>query len=423
MLPSKRRYLLVSLPVLAFSLLGPATWADTLTITSQPPGATVEIDGVVVGTTPYESKVPGGYFHKTHTVFGERLTHPMVARIYKDGYTAQETKLTEGPFEWVALNGANHGRYWLLKSKKVSVTLQPASRVFNGSVRTSLAGERKIDLRPDLPIEKVIEMASPAIVKIRNAGGWGTGFLITDTGVVATNHHVVEGAATVSVQLGDKRELLGKVVYTDHRLDLAMVKLDGEGFPRLALADVSEVRAGQTAIAIGNPSGGLPGTVTRGIVSAVGSGEDKGPGTWIQTDAAINPGNSGGPLLNAQGEVIGITTQKEFLSADGRALEGIGFALSASDLTSILLRFYPVATPVSSAPAAAGTGSLSITSDAHAEIYVDGKFVGESPATLQLTTGVHHIEVKAVGKKAWERNLEVMKDSQVTLHPLLEQQP
>src|SRR2546425_12296265 len=79
--------------------------ADTLRVTSNPTGATVEIDGVVVGTTPYEMKVPGGYFHKTHSVFGARLGHPMVLRVSKDRYATKEIIMTEGPMPWVALNG------------------------------------------------------------------------------------------------------------------------------------------------------------------------------------------------------------------------------------------------------------------------------------------------------------------------------
>src|ERR1700737_114939 len=100
-------------------------------------------------------------------------------------------------------------------------------------------------------------------------------------------------------------------------------RLDAKGLPALRLADISTVRAGQPVIAIGNPTEGLPNTVTKGIVSGVGKFSELqgltqneglefertyGAGTWIQTDAAINPGNSGGPLLNAQGEVIGVTT-------------------------------------------------------------------------------------------------------------------
>ncbi|MGD1212343.1 MAG: PEGA domain-containing protein [Candidatus Acidiferrales bacterium] len=189
-----------------------------MTITSSPAGATVEIDGVVVGTTPYRVKYPGGYFHKTHTVFGERLEHSMTVRIYKDGYTSQEIALTEGPFEWVALNGRNHGRYWLLKANQIHTTLEQVSTAFNGSVHTSLTAANDGELRPEIPTEQLVEVATPAVVKLRDADGWGTGFLLTDTGVIATNHHVAEGNVSLDVIFSDGTKLLGKVVYTDTRI-------------------------------------------------------------------------------------------------------------------------------------------------------------------------------------------------------------
>jgi serine protease Do len=85
--------------------------AETLKVTSTPSGARVEIDGIAVGTTPYETKVPGGYFHKTHSVFGARLEHPMVLRVSMEGYATKEILMTEGPMRWVALNGTDHGDY------------------------------------------------------------------------------------------------------------------------------------------------------------------------------------------------------------------------------------------------------------------------------------------------------------------------
>ncbi|MGA8870885.1 MAG: PEGA domain-containing protein [Candidatus Acidiferrales bacterium] len=126
MQPSRRHCLCASVALL-LCLLGPRTHAETLTITSSPKGATVEIDGIVVGTTPYRLKVPGGYFHKTRTIFGQTLQHQMVLRIYEDGYTSQEMKLADGPFEWTALNGRDYGKYWLLKANHVEATLQPVS--------------------------------------------------------------------------------------------------------------------------------------------------------------------------------------------------------------------------------------------------------------------------------------------------------
>jgi len=107
-------------------LFGTRTLADNLTINSSPSGATVEVDGVLVGTTPCQIKYPGGYFHKTRSVFGERLQHAVVIRISKEGYATQEISFTEGPFEWVNLKGKNYGKYWLLKTKKLA-TLQRVS--------------------------------------------------------------------------------------------------------------------------------------------------------------------------------------------------------------------------------------------------------------------------------------------------------
>lgn len=219
-------------------------------------------------------------------------------------------------------------------------------------------------------------------------------------------------------------------------------------------------------------------SVTKGIVSAVGKFGDAGPGTWIQTDAPINPGNSGGPLLDTRGEVIGINTLKLIK----KNVTGIGFALSATDLLHVLQRFYPnVSTatsakiegsapgsaatsaggvvpaetngansPVSAAsgsqpefgtPASAsqqadatadstasqaphGTGTVMITSEPEsAEIYVDEKFVGNAPAKLKLGIGTHTIVMKAAGYAEWKRTLEILKDSQVTLKPLLDRLP
>src|SRR5260370_42305461 len=111
----------------------PSVKAETLRVTSNPPGATVEIDGVVVGTTPYEMKVPGGYFHKTHSVFGARLGHAMTLRVSKDGYATKEIGMTEGPMPWVALNGTYHGDYWLLKTNQFDVVLEPVSKSFTGA--------------------------------------------------------------------------------------------------------------------------------------------------------------------------------------------------------------------------------------------------------------------------------------------------
>jgi hypothetical protein len=230
MQPSRRHCLYASLALLACLLLASRTNAETLTITSSPAGATVEIDGRAAGTTPYKIEYPGGYFHKTHTVFGSRLDHSMTVRISKYGYVSEQITLTEGPFEWVALNGRQRGNYFLLKSGHFDIKLNPVSYA-----------------------------SAPA-------------------------------------------ETIGH---------------DGP----LPPAPAAAIRAGQ-------------------------------------------------------GDVH------------------------------------------------APDGSVMIASDPPgAEIYVDGKFVGQTPSTIHLPSGSHRVEVKSQGKQAWTRDLEVLKDSQLTLHPVLSASP
>jgi PEGA domain len=125
MQPSRRHCLYASLALLTFALFAPRTIAETLTITSSPPGAAVDIDGRRAGTTPYAIVYPGGYFHKTHTVFAARLDHSITVRVSMDGYLPEQLTLTQGPFDWVAINGRHHGNYSLLKTNKFDIKLAP----------------------------------------------------------------------------------------------------------------------------------------------------------------------------------------------------------------------------------------------------------------------------------------------------------
>src|SRR5712692_11379640 len=318
----------------------PSVLADKLQITSTPPGATVELDGVAAGTTPFEKDFPGGYFHKTRTSMGARLEHPVVARLSLAGYASKEIKLTEGPMNWISLNGRNRGEYWIFKSDHFSVELQPISETFTGGI-TAKVSDASVSLQPDLPLEELVRQAKPAVVYLKGLDKSGSGFFVTGTGVIVTNAHLARGEETLHTLLSTGRELEAKVVYVDPDLDIALVKVataseEGE-LPHLTLADASTVRQGESVLAIGNPGDAMLFSVTKGIVSAVGKFPSAGPGTWIQTDTPINPGNSGGPLLNSRGEVIGINTQKLIK----KNVSGIGFALSSSDVLEVLHRFYP----------------------------------------------------------------------------------
>jgi Do/DeqQ family serine protease len=154
----------------------------------------------------------------------------------------------------------------------------------------------------------------------------GSGVIIDKRGYVLTNFHVIKGADGVTVKLSNKDEFRGRIVGTDPKTDLAVVKFDAnEGLRVATLGNSDALRVGEWAIAIGNPFG-LDQTVTVGVVSATGRA-DVGIATYenfIQTDASINPGNSGGPLVNLRGEVIGINTA---IVATG---QGIGFAIPAN---------------------------------------------------------------------------------------------
>lgn len=152
--------------------------------------------------------------------------------------------------------------------------------------------------------------------------GVGSGFILTPDGFVMTNAHVVEGADEVMVTLTDKREFKARIVGSDKRTDVAVVKIEAAGLPAVKIGDVSRLKVGEWVLAIGSPFG-LENTVTAGIVSA----KQRDTGDYlpfIQTDVAINPGNSGGPLLNLRGEVIGINSQ--IYSRSGGFM-GISFAI------------------------------------------------------------------------------------------------
>jgi Do/DeqQ family serine protease len=159
--------------------------------------------------------------------------------------------------------------------------------------------------------------------------GLGSGVIVTPDGTILTNHHVVDGAEDIKVELNDGRTLPAKVVGSDAPSDLAVLKVEATGLPVLPLADSDKVRVGDVALAVGNPLG-IGQTVTMGIVSAKGRQTGLSDGSFedfIQTDAPINRGNSGGALVNTQGELIGINSQ--ILSPSGGSI-GIGFAIPAN---------------------------------------------------------------------------------------------
>jgi serine protease Do len=161
----------------------------------------------------------------------------------------------------------------------------------------------------------------------------GSGFIVEPDGLILTNYHVVDNAEKITVRLLDGRELAGKVVGKDQKTDIALVKISAQDLPVAPLGDSDRLEVGEWVMAIGNPFG-LDNTVTSGIVSAKDRQIGAGPyDHFIQTDASINPGNSGGPLINLQGEVVGIDTA--IFSQSGGNI-GIGFAIPINLVKDLL---------------------------------------------------------------------------------------
>ncbi len=166
--------------------------------------------------------------------------------------------------------------------------------------------------------------------EVERPRGVGSGFVLSSDGFIMTNAHVVDGADEVVVTLTDKREFKAKVVGSDKRTDVAVVKIEATGLPAVQVGDVSRLRVGEWVMAIGSPFG-LENTVTAGIVSA----KQRDTGDYlpfIQTDVAINPGNSGGPLINLRGEVVGINSQ--IYSRSG-GFQGISFAIPIDEAVRV----------------------------------------------------------------------------------------
>ena len=264
-------------------------------------------------------------------------------------------------------------RYWLLFSQTVTVlvaawfvvaTLQPTWLKRANTTSTVSFMQAKNDGQPGVApggsFRLAAQKAAPAVVSINvqqksrgktrradpwfrffeepedeaPSGGMGSGVIVSPEGYILTNHHVIEGAEAIEVNLNDGRRAMAKVIGTDPETDLALLKIELGQLPVIVLGQVDSLQVGDAVLAIGNPFG-VGQTVTSGIVSALGR-KQLGINTFenfIQTDAAINPGNSGGALVDANGALMGINTA--IYSRSGGNM-GIGFAVPVSTATQIM---------------------------------------------------------------------------------------
>ncbi|PWM42622.1 MAG: serine protease HtrA [Clostridiales bacterium] len=203
---------------------------------------------------------------------------------------------------------------------------------------TKLQSESGDTVKTELTIPEVAELVKNSVVEITTekivtgsfmqqyvSEGAGSGVIITADGYIVTNHHVIDGATNINVRLADGTEYKATLIGTDSKADLAVIKIEASGLTPAAYGSSSELKVGETVVAIGNPLGQLGGTVTQGIISALDREItiDNTTMSLLQTDTAINPGNSGGGMFNTSGQLVGIVNAK----SAGEEIEGLGFAI------------------------------------------------------------------------------------------------
>lgn len=219
--------------------------------------------------------------------------------------------------------------------------------------------ETRIVVKEENAVISVVDKVSPSVVAIgvsrrvvnpfdpfsvprREDATIGTGFVVSDKGIIVTNKHVVSDSSRYTVVTKDGAKFDVKKVYRDPTLDLAIIQIEGSNLKALELGDSSKIKVGQTVIAIGNALGRFTNTVTTGVVSGLGrkvvagdpfGGSMESLDDLIQTDAAINPGNSGGPLLNSSGQVIGVSV------ATTEGAQNIGFGIPINSVKEIVKEF------------------------------------------------------------------------------------
>ncbi len=205
---------------------------------------------------------------------------------------------------------------------------QQGATVVNISTTQIIRNTREFTGIPNLPKDdpffEFFKRFAPPGSKEQETQSLGSGFIISEDGYIMTNAHVVGGADAITVRLTDKREFKARVIGTDKRTDVALLKIEASGLPKITQGDSNALKVGEWVVAIGSPFG-FDSSVTAGIVSAKGrSLPQESYVPFIQTDAAVNPGNSGGPLFNMKGEVIGINSQ--IYTRNGGSM-GLSFAI------------------------------------------------------------------------------------------------
>ena len=392
-----------------------------VSIDTSPEGAQVEVNGNITCTTPCSIDVPAAYFGTKHWGYSAHMDQPLSIRLSKDNFAPKNVILTSGPHHWGNDSPLNYD-YYLVDTDHFNIRLDPVQAfVGQGSPSASAAASTVAAEVESLPIEQIVHNSLPAIVLVKTSAGSGSGFFITDEGLIATNAHVVEGQQSATIVTASGKELPSSNIYVDQDRDLALIKVEAHNAPFLVLSPSVPVQ-GAEVVAIGTPGihdadgvSLLPNSVTKGIVSGVRQFSDetvanvaRRTGTWIQTDTTINHGNSGGPLLNRAGLVVGINT----LGFAGAGTPGINFALSSTELAQVVHQRLGVTlgakTDAAQPPQPVASGKISITSTpAGADIEIDGVFLGNTPSDLAVVEGKRVVKITKKGYQPYERTLQV----------------
>lgn len=290
-----------------------------------------------------------------------------VLKLYEKGYIGNNTdSIQNEDLPQVSINVTN-------KPVAASENLEPDA---NGKYST----------------EQIAKLLKPSVVGVVTYSmqtfqeiGEGTGIISSEDGYIITNAHVIENADSVKVILSDETEYQAKIVGSDEKTDLAVLKIDATGLTPATFGTSNEAAVGEEVIAIGNAAG-LTNSVTKGIISELNRDiSENGYGLKaIQTDAAINPGNSGGPLVNMYGQVIGITSSKYV----GTGYEGIGFAISIDEALPLIEQLV----------------SYGYITD-RAELGIEGSYISESTAYMYgLQPGIY---VKSIDSSSNASNSEL----------------
>ena len=285
---------------------------------------------------------------------------------------------------------------WDPTAPTVEVCTDPANCPDTFELKPSPDSVPNVPQSEGLSLQDIYDKSIDSVVSItctgQNSSSSGTGVVLTASGYLITNAHVVEGAREISVILTDQRQFSATVVGSDTVSDLAVLHIEADSLIPAEFGDSSVLRVGDSVVAIGDPLGlELRGTMTNGIVSAINRDVTTGGRTLtlIQTNAALNSGNSGGPLINCYGQVIGINTMKIGVFTDESGAEGLGFAIPSTTVKEI-------ADQLISQGYVSGRPSLGITGESVSSFYQH---------YYRLPSGIYITEVES-GSDAAQKGIE-----------------